>query len=128
MDKALEPFGLRPIQYTLLYFIDLTEGNPSSAQLSRRFLMTPQSMGELIKVLQGKKLVKKDVDPGHRRIHRVSLTEKGKKLIAECNLALDTMEEDLLKDFTPADRDTFRSLIGKILAGSRETITQKAVQ
>lgn len=126
MDKTLEPFGLRPIQYTLLYFIELTEGDPSSAQLSRRFSMTPQSMGELIQALQLKKLVKKEADPVHRRILRVSATAKGKKLLQDCNLALDQMEEELLKEFDDTDKDTFRSLIGKIFTkGTKEDIVPK---
>jgi DNA-binding MarR family transcriptional regulator len=126
MDKALEPYGLRPIQYTLLYFINLTEGNPSSAQLSRRFSITPQSMGEQVQILLQKKLVKKETDPAHRRILRLSVTEKGSKLLDACNTALDEMEEILLKDFNSADKDMFRSLMGRILSsGVKEEVAPK---
>ena len=62
MGTALEEFGLTPIQFSILYFIDITKGDLSSAQLSRRFSVTPQSMNELIQVLQGKRLLKKNVD------------------------------------------------------------------
>lgn len=126
MDKALEPYGLRPIQYTLLYFINLTEGNPSSAQLSRRFSITPQSMGEQVQILLQKKLVKKEIDPAHRRILRLSVTKEGTKLLDACNLALDEMEEILLKDFNSADKDMLRSLVGRILSsGVKEEVAPK---
>src|SRR6516225_10961633 len=79
MSNALEASGLTPIQFSLLYFIDINKGDLSSAQLSRRFSVTPQSMNELVQVLQRKKLLKKNVDPSHRRILRISLTRKGRQ-------------------------------------------------
>jgi DNA-binding MarR family transcriptional regulator len=120
MGKALDTYGITPIQFTLLYFIDTAKGDLSSAQLSRRFSMTPQSMNELVQVLQRKKLVKKTADPAHRRILRISLTAKGKLLLANCNTALDTMEDILLKELTAAETNDIRTVIGKILAAARE--------
>ena len=81
MTKALEQFALSPIQFAILYFVDYDEGDLSSAQLSRRFLMTPQSMNEHVRVLERKKLLKKTTDPSHKRIFLIALTAKGKKIL-----------------------------------------------
>ena len=120
MSRAFEEFDITPIQFTILYFVDYDKGDLSSAQLSRRFSMTPQSMNELVTVLERKKLLKKSVDPSHKRILRLSLTAKGKKLLQDCNAALDHLEESLLKGLTAVDTNTLRSLIGKILEEARE--------
>ncbi|CAN5711856.1 MarR family transcriptional regulator [soil metagenome] len=120
MGKALEVYGITPIQFTLLYFIDIANGDLSSAQLSRRFSMTPQSMNELVQILQRKKLLKKSVDPAHRRILRISLTAKGNQVLGDCNTALDTMEAELIKALTVTETNTLRKLIGKVLEASRE--------
>ena len=120
MGKALEQHDITPIQFTVLYFVDYDRGDLSSAQLSRRFSMTPQSMNELVTVLERKKLLRKTVDPAHRRILRISLTAKGKKLLDDCNTALDTMEELLLKGLSATETNTLRNLIGKILERARE--------
>ena len=85
--------------------------------------MTPQSMNELIAVLQRKKLLKKAVDPAHKRILRISLTSKGAQLLNDCNAALDHVEEELLKTMNGADIEKFRELVGKILASGREKIS-----
>jgi DNA-binding MarR family transcriptional regulator len=122
MNKVLDAYGITPIQFTLLYFIDTAKGDLSSAQLSRRFSMTPQSMNELVQVLQRKKLLKKTVDPAHRRILRISLTAKGKQLLANCNTDLDVMEEALLKELTAAETNSIRNVIGKILNTAREAV------
>ena len=125
MAKALEEYDITPIQFTVLYFVDYDKGDLSSAQLSRRFSMTPQSMNELVGVLEKKKLLKKTLDPAHRRILRISLTAKGKKLLNDCNTALDSMEKTLLKGLSDAETQTLRNLIGRILETSRETSLTK---
>jgi len=122
MVNALEVWGLTPIQFSLLYFIDINKGDLSSAQLSRRFSVTPQSMNELVQVLERKKLLKKNVDPSHRRILRISLTKKGKQLLENSNHALDTLEANLLKELSKEETNTFRNLLGTILETARETV------
>ena len=120
MSRALEQFDITPIQFTILYFVDYDKGDLSSAQLSRRFSMTPQSMNELVTVLERKMLLRKSVDPAHKRILRLSLTAKGKKLLKDCNAALDLLEESLLEALSNIETNTLRSLIGKILETARE--------
>jgi DNA-binding MarR family transcriptional regulator len=120
MAKALEPYDITPIQFTVLYFVDYDKGDLSSAQLSRRFSMTPQSMNELITVLEKKKFLKKTTDPSHKRILRISLTAKGKKLLEDCNHEIDVVESQLLEPLTAKEVNVIGSLIGKILRSSRE--------
>lgn len=120
MSDTLEPYEITPIQFTVLYFVDYDKGDLSSAQLSRRFSMTPQSMNELVKVLETKKLIKKTVDPAHKRILRLSLTSKGKKLLQDCNSALDMMESSLLASLSSTETDALRKIIGKILESSKK--------
>ena len=124
MSKELEMLWITPIQFTLLYFVKHDKGDFSSAQLSRRFLVTPQSMNELIAVLQRKKLLRKSVDPSHKRILRISLTAKGNQLLTSCNMALDAIEKELFRDLSNSEIEKVRDIIGKILATSRRETTQ----
>ena len=124
MSKALDKLGITPIQFTLLYFVKHDKGDFSSAQLSRRFQVTPQSMNELIAVLQRKKLLRKTVDPSHKRILRISLTPKGNQLLASSNIALDTIEKELFGELTNNEVEKIRDIFGKILATSRKESTQ----
>ena len=115
MLKTLADHKITAIQFTVLYFVDHNKGDLSSAQLSRRFSMTPQSMSELVSVLEKKKLLKKTVDSFHKRILRLRLTEKGLKLLNDCNHILDSLEEELLGDLSKSEIKTLRKLLGKIL-------------
>jgi DNA-binding MarR family transcriptional regulator len=123
MTRALDEYKITVTQFTVLYFVWHDKGDLSSAQLSRRFSMTPQSMNELIGVLQRKKLLKKAVDPAHKRILRISLTTKGTQLLRDCNTALDHVEEELVAGMTNAEAEKFKELVGKILASGREKIS-----
>ena len=122
MAKALDTFEITPIQFSILYFIDITKGDLSSAQLSRRFSMTPQSMNELVQILERKKLVKKNVDRQHRRILRISLTARGTQLLTKCNAELDLLEEALLIELSVNEIGLLRDLLGKILHHAREAV------
>ena len=123
MTKALDQFGLSPIQFAILYFVDYDQGDLSSAQLSRRFLMTPQSMNEHVRVLERKKLLKKKTDPSHKKILRIALTVKGNKILEACNRELDIMEGKFLKQLSQKEIETMKNLIGKILNSVREDAT-----
>jgi DNA-binding MarR family transcriptional regulator len=120
MSKVLEQFGLTPIQYTLLYFIDINKGDFSSAQLSRRFSVKPQSMNELVQLLEQKKLVKKATDPAHKRILRISLTKKGTQLLQTSSVALDELEKDMLQELSSAETETLKHLLRSVLETARQ--------
>ena len=124
MTDALEQYGLTPIQYAIIYFVDYDEGDLSNAQLSRRFSMTPQSMSEFVGILERKKLLKKTTDPSHKRIFRIALTAKGKKILEACNRELDTVEKKFLKKLSAKEIETMRNMIGKVLEASRESSEQ----
>jgi|SRR6516225_3430797 DNA-binding MarR family transcriptional regulator len=119
LSLVLEEFSLTPIQYSLLYFIDIDKGDLSSAQLSRRFSVTPQSMNELVQLLEKKKLLKKNIDPAHRRILRISLTKKGKQLLEKSSKALDELEENLFSGLSLTEINELRHLLGMILETTR---------
>lgn len=120
MTNALEQFDLTPIQFAILYFVDHDKGDLSSAQLSRRFSMTPQSMNELVSILEKKKLLKRTTNPSHKRILRITLTAKGKKGLESCNRKLDTVEEKFIKGLSTKEIATLKDLIGKVLDSNRE--------
>lgn len=119
MIEMLGAYEITPSQYTILSFVGDSETDLSSAQLSRRFLMTPQAMNEVVSTMQRKALLTKNTDPNHKRILRIQLTETGQQTLQHCNIAMDRLEAELLADFSASEIDLFRGLIGKILDQKR---------
>jgi DNA-binding MarR family transcriptional regulator len=126
MSKALTPFELTPIQFAVLSFVEADSTNFSSAQLSRRFAMTPQSMNEIVRILRQKELIFQTIDPAHKRILRLSLTELGKDILAQCNTAINAVERNLFGDLTDEEYVSFRIVMGKILEKARTNIASLA--
>ncbi|MCC6279224.1 MAG: MarR family transcriptional regulator [Saprospiraceae bacterium] len=116
MIEVLGAYKITPAQFTILSFVGDSETDLSSAQLSRRFLMTPQAMNEVVSTMQRKALIEKKTDPNHKRILRIRLTEEGQNILQQCNVAIDIMEEKLLSGLSAENLDLFRSFIGNILA------------
>ena len=103
INDRVKPHGLTTLQYTTLSLLG-TRGELSNAQLARRSYMTPQAMSEVIEALEGKGLIRRDPHPNHRRIYPAALTAKGRKVLGECDRAVDELEEQVLRDLSPTER------------------------
>lgn len=115
MNRALSDFGITLSQFIVLNFVQDNPSDLSSAQLSRRFKMTPQSMNETVALLELKALILKNADVENKRILRISLTEKGINLLNQCNSSIDEVEQALFSTLSATELDTLRGLIGSIL-------------
>jgi DNA-binding MarR family transcriptional regulator len=118
-ELALAPLQMTPIQYTVLSVIGARDGL-SSAELSRRFFVTPQTMNELIAGLQRRKLIVRKEDPGNRRILRMSLTGEGKRMVGACDTAADAIERDVFSFLPQETYEQFRDLCRLIARNLRE--------
>jgi DNA-binding MarR family transcriptional regulator len=103
INDRVRPHGLTTLQYTTLSVLG-TRGELSNAQLARRSYMTPQAISEVIEALESKGLIRRDTHPNHRRIYPAALTAKGREVLAECDRAVDELEEQVLRDLSPAER------------------------
>ena len=119
MQKTLTEYGMTVAQFVILNFVNDNPNDLSSAQLSRRFKMTPQSMNETVTSLQRKEMLVKNTDSENKRILRISLTEKGLDILKSCNEAINDLEANFFEIFTENELSTFRNLIGKVLENSR---------
>jgi len=99
INERVRPYGLTTLQYTTLSVLG-RRGALSNAQLARRSYMTPQSMSEVIEALETKGLIERTQHPNHRRVLPAQLTATGRKVLA-------AMEEEMLRDLGPEERETF---------------------
>jgi len=113
LSERLREHKLTPMQYMLLSLS--RRGEMSSADLARRFAVTPQSMNETIVTLQRKRLISRTVSSEHRRVLRISLSPEGARLLRACDRTVDAMEKSLFGCLDPqalkALRDGLMTLI-----------------
>jgi DNA-binding MarR family transcriptional regulator len=118
LEQRLQEFQLTGAQYTVLSLLS-TRDNLSSADLSRRFLVTPQSMNEMIMALERKGLVSRQEDEGNRRILRVKLTPHGQAILKKCDKQVDSLEAEFFGTLDPNALTALRDTMNTVIASHR---------
>lgn len=111
--KALEPLGLRPLQFGLLTLIEV---NPGKAQkeLVSDSMIDPSSMVAVIDELEELGLAERRRHATDRRKHAVHLTAKGKRTLERARKVASGMTEELLAPLSERERETLRRLLRKL--------------
>jgi DNA-binding MarR family transcriptional regulator len=104
LRKALAPWNLSVPELTALSVLRTRPGL-SNAQLSRRSLMTPQSMNDVVAELERRGLVERTVDPSHARILRTRLTRAGQELLSQVDPVVGALQDEMLADVPPEHRE-----------------------
>nr|WP_211177028.1 MarR family transcriptional regulator [Pseudonocardia acidicola] len=107
LDDALRPHGLTTPQYTALTVLAHRDGL-SSAQLARRSFVTPQTMHELVLLLERNGLVVRSRDTRNRRVRLVHLTDAGRERMARCASAVTALERRVENTMTGPQLAEFR--------------------
>jgi DNA-binding MarR family transcriptional regulator len=103
MRSQLSSWNLSVQEYTTLSVLGARPGL-SNAQLSRRALVTPQSMIEILAKLEQRGLVQRAVDPAHRRILRAELTTEGRDLLTAVDPQIERIQEEMLANVPQQER------------------------
>jgi DNA-binding MarR family transcriptional regulator len=106
IEERLAPHGLSVSQYTALSVLRNKPGL-SNAQLARRTFVTPQAMNEVVASLEEAKLIKRDVDPNHKRILRARLTARGSRIFERLDEEIGDLEEQMLTGLSESQRRQF---------------------
>ncbi|MDX6744212.1 MarR family winged helix-turn-helix transcriptional regulator [Actinocorallia sp. A-T 12471] len=112
LDELLKPSGLTTLQYTALTVLERRD-DMSGAELARNSFVTPQSMADVIAAIERRGYVTRSVDPANRRRHILRLTPAGRAFLADYAAPVAALEAEMLKSFTPADRETFRDYLNR---------------
>jgi DNA-binding MarR family transcriptional regulator len=118
LDDALRHLELSSFQYTILSVLAHNE-NLSSSRLSRRFYVTPQTMGEVILLLERKGLIERREDPANKKALLLSLTPLGKATCAEGDVIVSRFERKIFGDFSDPELSSLRSILASALSSLR---------
>jgi DNA-binding MarR family transcriptional regulator len=118
LDDALRHLELSSFQYTILSVLAHNE-NLSSSRLSRRFYVTPQTMGEVILLLERKGLIERREDPANKKALLLSLTKLGHAVCAEGDVIVKKFERTIFGDLSSEELITLRSILSTALSSLR---------
>jgi DNA-binding MarR family transcriptional regulator len=115
LERALADLGVTPPQFAVLTMLRAYPGL-SGADLARVALLTPQTVGIIIRNLERAGSIRKTPHPVHGRILQWRLTRRGATLLGKCGRHVNALERRLMAGLTAKTQVTVRRWLSKIAA------------
>jgi DNA-binding MarR family transcriptional regulator len=115
MERTLADLGLTPPQFAVLTMLRAYPGL-SGADLARVALLTPQTVGIIIRNLERDGAIRKTPHPVHGRVLQWSLTRRGGTLLDKSRRRVVTLERRMAAGFGARAQVTIRRWLSKIAA------------
>lgn len=110
LDEELRPLDVTTLHYTALAELALRDGI-SGARLARESFVTPQSMAEMLRLLQDRGYISRTVNPESRREYLVFITEEGRALVDRLEPMVRDLESRMVAGLSASSVETFRGLL-----------------
>jgi DNA-binding MarR family transcriptional regulator len=115
LERALAGFGVTPPQFAVLTMLKAYPGL-SGADLARVALLTPQTVGVIIRNLERDRAIRKAPHPVHGRVLQWTLTRHGLNLLGQCRRHVLALERRLMAGLSATAQVTVRRWLSKIAA------------
>jgi DNA-binding MarR family transcriptional regulator len=115
LERALADLGITPPQFVVLTMLRAYPGL-SGADLARVALLTPQTVGVIIRNLERDGAIRKTPHPVHGRVLQWTLTRRGGNLLDQCRRRANALERRLTTGLGAKGQATVRRWLSKIAA------------
>jgi DNA-binding MarR family transcriptional regulator len=119
MERTLADLRVTPPQFVVLTMLKAYPGL-SGADLARVSLLTPQTVGVIIRNLERAGSIRKQPHPVHGRVLMWTLTKSGLVLVGNCRRLVLTLERRLAAGLTSRTQLTVRRWLARIAADLSE--------
>ncbi|MCR6645362.1 MAG: hypothetical protein NVV62_13110 [Terricaulis sp.] len=114
LESALQPLGVTAMQFRILTTLS-NQDLLSSADLGRIYNVKPQTMIKQVVLLERKKLTRRHVAAGNKRVLTVELTARGREVLDACIAEGARLEAEVMQSFSDGERALYRELMIKVL-------------
>jgi DNA-binding MarR family transcriptional regulator len=115
LERRLVDLGITPPQFAVLTMLRAYP-SLSGADLARVALLTPQTVGVIIRNLERDRAIKKTPHPVHGRVLQWTLTRRGATLLERSRLPVRALERRLIAGLGAKAQATVRRWLSKIAA------------
>lgn len=111
--KRMAPFGLKPVEFSVLTLIAHNPGITSRQTCSALDILPPNLVG-IIKSLDQRGLIIRKAHPTDGRAQGLHLSAQGRRLQNEAQMTATALEADAAHALTPAELDKLKALLRKV--------------
>ena len=115
LERALSELGVTPPQFLVLTMLKAYPGL-SGADLARVAMLTPQTVGVIIRNLERDGAILMTPHPVHGRVLQWTLTRRGLSLLEKCRKHAMTLERRLAAGLSAREQATVRHWLARIAA------------
>jgi DNA-binding MarR family transcriptional regulator len=108
--------GLKP--FITLDYLRERGGSVTQQGLGQTLHLDPNNCVILLNDLEGDGYVERRRDPSDRRRHIVEMTPAGRRALEVAEVRLETVEDQVLGNLSPAERSQLRDLLARALEGN----------
>ena len=119
LERALAELGATPPQFVVLTMLKAYPGL-SGADLARVALLTPQTVGVIIRNLERDGAIRMTPHPVHGRVLQWTLTKRGLALLEKCRKHAMALERRLAAGLSPQAQATVRRWLARIATDLQE--------
>ena len=118
MERSLADLGVTPPQFAVLTMLKAYPGL-SGADVARAALLTPQTVGVIIRNLERNGAIRKSPHPVHGRVLQWTLSPRGATLLQDCRRRVMALERRLAAGLSRNAELAVRRWLAQIAAESR---------
>jgi len=121
VTATLKPLDLTHVQFVLLastWWLNTQGEEPSQAALSAFAGVDVKMASQVIRTLEGKGLVTRQVDVADTRARRLVVTEAGATLAPQAIAAVEAVDDALVAPLSAADARAFTSALRRLRDGA----------
>jgi len=115
LERALDDLRITPPQFAVLAMLKADPGL-SGADLARAALLTPQTVGIIIRNLERDGAIRKKPHPVHGRVLQWTLTRRGERLLQKCRRRASALERRLTAGLGAKSQLALRRWLARIAA------------
>lgn len=113
---ALGRLGLHPKAFLLLISLEMC---PHPAELAHHMQLPPATVSYILKQVEARGFVRREVEPDDLRRYRLSLTDTGSHAVAEGKRIVDDIFGRRLERLAPDDRRQLETLLVRLLGDAQ---------
>ena len=121
MTAALEKMELTAAQGRVMGYLTHCPEPPCPRDIEEAFQLSHPTVSGLLSRLEKKDFIALRTDENDRRCKRIYVLPKGRELQETMHRTIFSMEEQLVRDFTPEEKEQFAQLLYRAIANMGET-------
>ncbi len=114
LEKQVSKGSLHRSQHRVLLYIFKCENPPTQKDIAKFFGISSAAVAVMLKKLEASGYIKREAEEKDMRFNRITVTEKGEKILKDTKMLVDEVDVFMFKDFSKEELHIFSECLEKM--------------